>query len=138
MQRSKPIIESVRNYILTCDFLKDGKVNVDYLPDEMAYSIEPIGGNPIYKKYADGTCLKQFLFAFMSVEAYDGDARTAIAASGFYQFFEEWIEENNMKEVLPDLEGHTSVRIDVLQSGYLFSTEADLGRYQIQCRLVYE
>lgn len=138
MQRSKPIIESIRNYILTCDFLKDGKVNVDYLPDEMAYSIEPIGGNPIYKKYADGTCLKQFLFAFMSVEAYDGDARTAIAASGFYQFLEEWIEENNMKEVLPDLEGHTSVRIDVLQSGYLFFTEADLGRYQIQCRLVYE
>lgn len=138
MQRSKPIIESIRNYILTCDFLKDGKVNVDYLPDEMAYSIEPIGGNPIYKKYADGKCLKQFSFAFMSVEAYDGDARTAIAASGFYQFFEEWIEENNMKEVLPDLEGHTSVRIDVLQSGYLFSTEADLGRYQIQCRLIYE
>lgn len=138
MPASKPIIESIRDYILTCNFLKDGKVNIDYLPDEMAYSIEPIGGDPIYKRYIDGACLKQFAFAFMSVEAYDGDARTAIAASGFYQYFEEWIEENNMNDIFPKLEGHEPVRVDVLQSGYLFSTEADLGRYQIQCRLIYE
>ena len=134
----KPIIESIRDYILTCDFLKDGKVNIDYLPDEMAYSIEPIGGDPIYKKYIDGGCLRQFQFALMSVEAYDGDARTGIANSGFYQFFEEWIERNNRNDVFPELQGHTPIRIDIMQSGYLFSTEADLGRYQIQLRLIYE
>ena len=134
----KPIIESIRDYILTCDFLKDGKVNIDYLPDEMAYSIEPIGGNPVYKKYVDGSCLKQFQFALMSVEAYDGDARTAIAASGFYQLFEEWIENNNRNDIYPELESYDPIRIDVLQSGYLFSTEADLGMYQIQLRLIYE
>ncbi|MGN0483061.1 MAG: hypothetical protein ACI4HI_05885 [Lachnospiraceae bacterium] len=138
MPAAKPIIESIRDYILTCDFLNEGKVNVDYLPDEMSYSIEPIGGDPIYKQYTDGTCMKQFQFALMSTEAYDGDARTAIAASGFYQFFEEWIEKNNMNDIYPELEGHSPVRIDVLQSGYLFSTEADLGKYQIQCRLIYE
>ena len=134
----KPIIESIRNYILQCDFLKDGKVNIDYLPDEMAYSIEPIGRDPIYKKYVDGGCLKQFQFALMSAEAYDGDARSAIAASGFYQFFEEWIENNNRNGIYPELDRYNPIRIDVLQSGYLFSTEADLGRYQIQLRLVYE
>lgn len=138
MPAAKPIIESIRDYILTCDFLKEGKVNIDYLPDEMSYSIEPIGGDPVYKHYTDGTCMKQFQFALMSTEAYDGDARTAIAASGFYQFFEEWIEKNNMNDIYPELEGHSPVRIDVLQSGYLFSTEADLGKYQIQCRLIYE
>ena len=138
MPAVKPIIESIRDYILTCDFLKEGKVNIDYLPDEMSYSIEPIGGDPVYKCYTDGTCMKQFQFALMSTEAYDGDARTAIAASGFYQFFEEWIEKNNMNDIYPELEGHSPVRIDVLQSGYLFSTEADLGKYQIQCRLIYE
>jgi len=134
----KPIIESIRNYILTCDFLGDGKVNIDYLPDEMAYSIDPIGGDPIYKKYADGGCLKQFQFALTSKKAYDGDARTGIANSGFYQFLEEWIEENNMLDIYPELEGHMPVRVEVMQSGYLFSTEADLGRYQIICRLIYE
>ena len=83
MSEVKPIIESIRNYILTCDFLKNGKVNVDYLPDEMSYSIDPIGGEPIYKRYADGGCLKQYQFALISKEAYDGDARTGISNSGF-------------------------------------------------------
>lgn len=137
MSEVKPIIESIRNYILTCDFLKSGKVNVDYLPDEMSYSIDPIGGEPIYKRYADGGCLKQYQFALISKEAYDGDARTGISNSGFYQFLEEWIEENNMLDIYPELELHTPVRVEVVQSGYLFSTEADLGRYQIICRLIY-
>lgn len=137
MPEGKPIIESIRDYILTCPFLKDGKVNIDYLPDEMAYSIDPIGGDPIYKKYTDGTCIKQFQFALTSKEAYDGDARTGIANSGFYQFFEEWIEENTREDIFPELEGYTPIRMDVLTGGYLFSAEADLGRYQIQCRLIY-
>ncbi len=137
MQANKPIIESIRDYILSCDFLKEGKVNIDYLPDEMAYSIDPVGADPIYKRYVDGACMKQFQFSLTSREAYDGDARTGIANSGFYQFFEEWIEENNMAGIYPELERHQPVRVDVLQSGYLFSTEADLGRYQIICRLIY-
>ncbi len=137
MRANKPIIESIRDYILSCDFLKEGKVNIDYLPDEMAYSIDPVGADPIYKRYVDGACMKQFQFSLTSREAYDGDARTGIANSGFYQFFEEWIEENNMAGIYPELERHQPVRVDVLQSGYLFSTEADLGRYQIICRLIY-
>ena len=138
MQGSKPIIESIRDYILSCDFLKEGKVNIDYLPDEMAYSIDPVGADPVYKKYTDGSCLKQFQFSLLSKYAYDGDARTGIANSGFYQRFEEWIEENNMNDIYPELDRHTPVRVEVLQSGYLFSAEADLGRYQIICRLIYE
>lgn len=135
---AKPIIESIRDYILTCDFLKDGKVNVDYLRAEMSYSIDPIGGDPWYKKYADGTGQKQFRFALTSKEMYDGDERTGIANSGFYQFFEEWLESNSLNDILPELEDYAPIRIEVVQSGFLFSTEADLGRYQIQCRLIYE
>lgn len=134
----KPIIASIREYILTCPLIHEGRVNIDYLGDGMEYSIDPIGADPIYKRYADGACLKQFQFALTSKEAYDGDARTGIANSGFYQFFEEWVETNNDADNLPVLDGrHESVRMDVLMSGYLFSTEADLGRYQIQCRLIY-
>ena len=119
MPHSKPIIESIRDYLLTCDFLKDGKVNIDYLPDEMAYSIDPIGGDPIYRRYVDGDALRQFQFAITSKEAYDGDARTGIENSEFYQFLQEWI-------------------VDVQMSGYLFSMDSELGKYQIQCRLIYK
>lgn len=89
-------------------------------------------------EYVDGGCLKQFQFALTSKEAYDGDARTGIANSGFYQNFEEWTEQNNLNDIVPELDGHDAIKVEVLQSGYLFSTEADLGRYQMICRLIYK
>ena len=114
-----------------------GRFSALIIMNGMEYSIDPIGADPVYKRYTDGTCLKQFQFAFTSKEAYDGDARTGIANSGFYQAFEEWVESNNMNDILPELDGHDATRVDVLQSGYLFSAEADLGRYQMICRVIY-
>lgn len=42
-----------------------------------------------------------------------------------------------MNDILPELDGHDATRVDVLQSGYLFSAEVDLGRYQMICRVIY-
>ena len=97
MQENKktPIIESIREYVKSYPGINNRKINIDYLGDGMEYSIDPIGADPIYKKYVDGSCLKQFQFALTSKEAYDGDARTGIANSGFYQDFEEWTQQNN-------------------------------------------
>ena len=123
MQESKkPIIQSIRDYVMLNPDIDDRKINIDYLGNGMEYSIDPIGADPVYKRYT---------------EAYDGDARTGIANSGFYQAFEEWVESNNMNDILPELDGHDATRVDVLQSGYLFSAEADLGRYQMICRVIY-
>lgn len=133
--KRKPIIDSIREYVRTYPDIDNRKINIDYLGDGMEYSIDPIGVDPIYKRYVDGSCLKQFQFALISKEAYDGDARTGIANSGFYQNFEEWTEQNNLNDIVPELDGHDAIRVEVLQSGYLFSTEVDLGRYQMICRL---
>ena len=124
--KRKTIIESIREYVRMYPDIDNRKINIDYLGDGMEYSIDPIGVDPIYKRYVDGGCLKQFQFALTSKEAYDGDARTGIANSGFYQNF------------VPELDGHDAIKVEVLQSGYLFSTEADLGRYQMICRLIYK
>ena len=132
--KRKPIIDSIREYVRTYPDINNRKINIDRLGNGMEYSIDPIGADPIYKRYVDGSCLKQFT----SKEAYDGDARTGIANSGFYQNFEEWTEQNNLNDIVPELEGHDAIRVEVLQSGYLFSTEVDLGRYQMICRLIYK
>lgn len=113
----KPIIQSIRDYVMTYPDIDDRRINIDYLGNGMEYSIDPIGADPIYKRYVDGSCLKQFQFAFTSKEAYDGDARTGIANSGFYQDFAEWTEQNNLDDILPELGGHDAIRVDVLQSG---------------------
>ena len=104
----------------------------------MEVFIDPIGADPVYKKYTDRSCLKQFQFcSYQWGEVYDGDARTGIANSGFYQDFEEWTEQNNLNDIVPQLDGHNAIRVEVMQSGYLFSAEADLGRYQMICRVIY-
>ena len=72
-QENKPIIESIRDFILTCPFLEDWHVNIDYLGIPMSYSIDPLPADPIVKKYMDGGAIKQYLFAFTSNEEFDGD-----------------------------------------------------------------
>lgn len=137
---NKPIIESVRDFILTCPFLENWHVNIDYLNIPMSYSIDPLPADPIVKRYTDGSCVKQFLFAFTSKDEYDGDARTGIENSGFYQRFEEWLEAKNLKKEFPILENPKQIPVGIhtIQSGYLYDAETDLGQYQIQCRLQYE
>ena len=137
--QNKTIIESVRNFILTCDFLKEWKVNIDRLDVNMSYSIDPLPSDPVVKRYADGGVVKRFLFAFTSKEAYDGDARTGIENSGFYQKFEEWIEKKDRDYEFPILtNGQISTHLYVIQSGYLYDADTDLAQYQIQCALEYE
>ncbi len=134
----RPIIDSIREYIATCPYVDDRKINIDYLGDGMGIPLIRSGQIPSTKRYTDGTCLKQFQFALTSKEAYDGDARTGIANSGFYQSFEEWAEQNNLDDIFPELDGHDAIKVEVLQSGYLFAPDVDLGRYQMICRLIYK
>ena len=97
------LINSIRDYILTCPFLSDWRVNVDYLGTGMEYSIDPLPCDPILQRYTDGGTKKQFQFAFTSREEYDQDARINIENSGFYQDFEEWLETQDMAGTLPEL-----------------------------------
>ena len=77
------LIDSVRSYILTCPFLSDGRVNVDYIGTDMGYSVDPLPCDPIMQRYTDGGTKKQFQFAFTSQEEYDQDARINIENSGW-------------------------------------------------------
>ena len=83
MHAESSIIESIRTFFLTCPFLHDGRVNVDYLGEEMSYSIDPLPCDPVIQKYVDGGKKKQYQFAVCSKEVYDEDARVNIENSGF-------------------------------------------------------
>lgn len=137
---NKMIIDSLRDYFLLCELLKDGKLNIDFLGDGEEYSIDPLPADPIVKKYVDGGTVRQLEFAFTSKSRFDDDARTGIENSGFCQKLIEWVENNNKNGVLPVLEDpkHVPVTIEITASGYLFDMDSDYARYQIQCRLVYE
>jgi hypothetical protein len=118
--------------------MQDWRVNVDYLGDAMEYSIDPLPCDPVIQKYVDGGSKKQFQFAFTSKEEYDQDARINIENSGFYQQLDEWLESKSFAGELPALEaGKSPVRIETMNSGYLYDVDGENARYRIECRLIY-
>lgn len=137
------LIEAVRDFILTCPFLDDlAKVNIDFLPtDASSYSIETAPTETIISTNIDGSSTRQFVFVFASRMSYTEELRNNIENSGFYEEFENWLEESTLLGALPELEdGLTATSIQAMSSGYLFDISGDLSnaRYQIQCKLIYE
>lgn len=137
------IIESIRDYLSTYPYLDNLKdVNVDFLPgDATTYSIEQTPSEPILKRYLDGGSQRQFTFVFACRMFYSDETINQINNSGFFEDFQDWLFENTESNILPTMKtGLVPLRIEALSSGYLYDIAGDLsnGRYQIQCRLVYE
>lgn len=142
---AKTIIESVREYFKECPHIdKFTKLNINFLPkDSVSYSIEEVpsqNGNVI-KKFLDGSSEREFNFVLASMFDYSEDLQTNIENSGFFEGFQEWIEENNNNDILPQLKnGYEPISINVTTTGYLFFVSEDMktARYQIQLKLIYE
>jgi hypothetical protein len=133
------LIDSIRRFLLDCPLLKDGVLNVDYLgiaPTE--YSVDTLPADPILKEYIDGSSVRQFVFAFGSVEEYGSDVDTNLANSSFYEDFAAWMEQKSRNKEFPLLGGNkTPIEIKAQGSGYLVENTENAARYQVQCRLVY-
>lgn len=136
----KSLIECVRDFVLTFPELdEEGCLYVDYLGDQaIEYSVEAVPCDPVFRRYTDGCCMKQFLFVFASREFYSADVNQCIENLAFYEHFEHWITDNNLNGNLPDLDGRSPVSIEVLTGGYAFDADSNTARYQMQLRLLYE
>ena len=137
------IIESIKNYISDCPHLeKLAKVKVDFLPsDPTTYSIEQTPSEPYLEKWIYGGGVKQLTFVFASRMFYSDELANNIDNCGFFENFQNWLEEQTENDNLPELEeGMTATQIEAISSGYLFDITGNLdnARYQIQCRLIYE
>lgn len=137
------IIESIKQYILTCPLLAELKrLNVDFLPeDPNTYSIEEVPAQAVIRTYIDGSTERQFVFVFASRFNYNEESRTNIENSGFYEDFSAWLEDQTDEGNLPQMTGgKTASKIEAMSSGYLYDIAGgmDNARYQIQCRLIYD
>jgi len=131
------IIESIRNFIMTCPYLKNGVLGVDFL-GKSGYAVEAIPSSPVLKKYADGGTFKQFRFYFTSREKYGADFQKNIENSRFYENFSDWLKQQNELKNLPVLEsGRVAQRIDALSDGFIDISSANDAKYKIECRLIY-
>lgn len=138
MYDKTPIIKSIQDFVMLCPYVK-GMPEEEGKPElAVECSIEPIYAESVFRRYTDGTLLRQYVFTLTSKEAYDAQGREHITASGFSQDFEEWLEEQNDNDIFPHLDGYTPIRTESVSSGFLILSETGFARYQIQCRLIYK
>lgn len=133
------IINGIVEYFMKCPLLKDGAFRVDALgTDTCEYTIEIGPQSPISKTYVNGATERVCQFNFGSREYYSLDRANNISNSEFYEKFAEWIEEQDIKENYPEMpQGCTPTSLEVLSPGFLFSTDMQSARYQIQLMLTY-
>ena len=132
------LLEKIRDTIKTCPLINGNRVNVDYIGTDMTYSLDTLPCTPVLERYVDGGAKKQYQFAFTSREEYDEDVRVNIDNSGFYEDFEDWLEELNNSDTLPDLgPGKSALCFETLNKGYLYDVDGNKAKYRIECRLLY-
>ena len=135
------IIESVRAWLRTYPPLAEGRLGVDYLPEEArTYSVDSVPAEETVKRYLDGSAKKRFLFVLASREFQGDNIQGNTENLAFYEAFSRCVEAQNRRpKHLPELDnGRTAQRVEVTTSGYPFLVD-DHGtaRYQIQMRLDY-
>lgn len=133
------IAKALHTYLLTCPLLGDHPLGVDWLPDKsVAFSIDTTPASQIIQRYYSGSSLRQYQFVLRSISDYGPDTAQNIANSTLYEQLAGWMEEQTRKRNFPDLgPGRTVQRIEAQSTGYLMTAAPDVGRYQIQCRMIY-
>jgi hypothetical protein len=135
------IIGAVRTYIAQYTELEtNAPVWVGFLGSKpIEYSIVPLTGNRIVESYLNGGSLREFPFAFQSME-YTADDLERLENASFYEAFAEWLETQSAAGTLPTLDaGKQPVSIEATNWGFLYEQGvSDTGIYQINCKLVYE
>ena len=136
------LIETVRNYIASCPLLENNAIlGIDKLDSiGIAYTIDAIPSDPIIKQYADGGQLRQFQFIFASRQYYGMNVLENLENSGFYENFVDWIEKNNARGLSRFINlgmDRKALSIAINSMPYVYDTEENTARYQVQLSLQY-
>ena len=135
------ISQGLHDYFRACPLIdRKNRLNFNSLgakPTE--YSIDDEGPeNPVIKTYVDGGSLRFRTFSLATRAVYGEDERVNISNSGTYEQLRAWVEEQNRLRRFPQMdEGQMPHRLEALTDGYLYTTDTNTARYQIQLRLTY-
>lgn len=135
------LAESIWEYFRACPLIdREERLSFNCLAAQpCAFGIDDEGPeNPVVRSYLDGGSLRARTFVLASRQSYGADARSNLDKSGFFERLAAWVEEQNRLRRFPQMEaGQQPRRLEALTAGYLFASEGDTARYQIQLRLTY-
>lgn len=133
MSEDKGKMGTIKNFIEKCPLLKGGKVNVDYLKSKSySYSVDETPTTTIIRKFTDGGCKKQINFDF-SIQA-PFNALETINNSKFCDEFTQWIELQERKCNLPEIEGIEKISCN---RGTILQTTETSAIYVIPIQIIY-
>lgn len=134
------IIDGVRAWLKTYEGLADGRLNVDFLPeDAKTYSVDSVPTTEVVKKYLDGSTRRQFLFAVSSREFFGDNLTQNIDNHTFYEGLSTWLDQQNKRRSFPNLGANRKVQsVEISSTAYPFVVdEHGTARYQIQIKMIY-
>ena len=135
------VTKYLQQYFLTFPGLSGKRLNIDCLTANTdSYSIDSVPSETVMKRYIDGTAVKRHLFVISSRCFYSSDLQQQEENIAFFDALSEWLEEQEILGLLPDLgEKKTARKITVLSSAYplIVDDGGETARYQIQLELIY-
>lgn len=129
----KSKMELIKEFIEECPLLNGGKVNVDYIKDEIdSYSIDETPNTTILQKFQDGGSRRQITFNF-SISAPFSTLEN-IQNSKFCDDFMDWIENQDTNCNYPKIEGAEGISCN---RGTILQTTETTAIYVIPIKFIY-
>ena len=112
------------------------QLNANMLSNEPNnYSLDKIPTEKTITKWIIGTTIQRDVYSFRSRMSYSQDTLQNLENMGFFEEFEDLIESNNRKGVLPEIENIRS--IECLNCGTMNYAETNTAEFDIQIQITY-
>lgn len=133
-------INKIRSYLLGIidTLLTDKKyqINANMLSADINnYSIDKIPTETVVEKWITGNTIQRDLYLFRSRNSYSQDTLNNLLNVGFFEKFEDIINSNNDKGILPEIENIE--RIECLNSGSMTNASTNSAEFDIQIQITY-
>lgn len=133
-------IEKLRKYLseVLKELVKENKININanmLSKNINNYSLDKIPTASTVEKWITGGGIYKDVFSFRSRKAYSTDEINNLNNIGFFEKFENIIKSNNMKGVLPKINGIQA--IECLNTGAMVSVNTNTAEFDIQLQITY-
>lgn len=133
-------ISKLRTYLMTViDSLMTNtiyQINANMLSSDINnYSLDKIPTASTVEQWITGAKIYRDVYSFRSRMAYSQDTINNLLNIGFFEKFEDIINSNNNKGILPEIEGIE--KIECLNSGSLNNATTNTAEFDIQIQITY-
>ena len=116
---------------------KKYQINANMLSDKINnYSLDKIPTGSTVEEWITGTKICRDIYSFRSRVGYSQDTLDNLTNVGFFEIFENIINSNNEKGILPQIDGIQT--IECLNCGSMVNATTNTAEFDIQLQITYK